>query len=43
VLYRAKAVHSKGHRVMGGNRGRTADFKWTKGYSIPCDIRRKDL
>ena len=22
---------------------RTADFKWPKGYSIPCDIRGKEF
>jgi len=39
VLYRAKAILSKGPKEMGGNRIRTADLNWPKGYSIPYDIR----
>jgi len=43
VLYRAKAIHSKGPRVMGGNGTRTADLKWPKGYSIPYDVKQKEF
>ena len=38
VLYRAKAILSGGPKELGGNRVRTADLNWTKGYSIPYDI-----
>lgn len=38
MLYRDKAILNKGLKELGGNRMRTADLNWTKGYSMPYDI-----
>ena len=43
VLNRAKAILSKGPKLLGGNRGRTADLNWAKGYSISYDIMQKEF
>jgi len=43
LLYRAKAILSKRPKELGGNRIRTADLKWTKGYSIPYAIMKKEF
>ena len=43
MLYRAKAILSKLSKELGGNRIRTADWNWPKGYSIPYDIMRKQF
>ena len=42
MLYRAKAIHSEGHKEVGGNRIRTADLNWPKQYFVPYDIMWKD-
>jgi len=34
VLYRAKAILSEGPKELRGNRIRTADLNWPKGYSV---------
>lgn len=31
-----------GHKELGGDRTRTADQKWPKGYSIPCETNLKN-
>jgi len=42
-LYRAKATLSKRPKKLGGDRIRTADLNWPRGYSIPYDIMWKKL
>lgn len=42
MWYRAKVSLSKGHKELVGNRIRTTDLGWAKGYSISYDIRQKD-
>lgn len=51
MLYRARAIpvfSASSKRVgwpeeLGGERIRTADLKWSKGHSIPCDIMQKKI
>ncbi len=43
MLYRAKAVLSKGPKELEGYRIRTADLNWPKGYSMPSDIVQKEF
>ena len=43
LLYRAKAICSKGPKELGGNRIRTADLNWPKGYSRPHDIVQNEF
>ena len=43
VLYRAKAILSKGPEELGGNRMRMVDLSGPKRYSIPYDIMWKEF
>jgi len=43
VLYRAKAILSKGSKELGGNRIRIAVLNCPKGYSVPYDIKQKEF
>ena len=40
---RAKAILSKGPKELEGNRIRTADLNWPKGYFIPYGIMQKEF
>ena len=41
MLYRAKAIHSRGPKEVGGNRIRTADLNQLKGDPISYGIMWK--
>ena len=43
MLYRAKAIVSKGPKELGSNRTRTADLNLPEGYSILYDIMLKEF
>lgn len=42
-VLQTKANHSEGHKGLGGNRIMTGDLNEPKGYSIPCNIKRKEF
>ena len=43
MLHRAKVILSEEPKELGGDRTRTIDLNWPKGYFIPYDIMWKEF